>query len=106
MKFVGFAIKGAFLTGALTAGAFLTGAVIGNLVKKENVNHKDLFYMREDNIYFYSNGWNYKAIYSLLIGFIFSFSILWNYNLQDIKTFSWIIGFLVSFVLYYLLSDE
>ena len=76
------------------------------LVKKENVNHKDLFYMREDNIYFYSNGWNYKAIYSLLIGFIFSFSILWNYNLQDIKTFSWIIGFLVSFVLYYLLSDE
>ena len=76
------------------------------LVKKENVNHKDLFYMREDNIYFYSNGWNYKAIYSLLIGFIFSFSILWNYNLQDIKTFSWIIGFLVSFVVYYLLSDE
>ena len=76
------------------------------LVKKENVNHKDLFYMREDNIYFYSNGWNYKAIYSLLIGFIFSFSILWNYNLQDIKTFSWIIGFLVSFVIYYLLSDE
>ena len=76
------------------------------LVKKENVNHKDLFYMREDNIYFYSNGWNYKAIYSLLIGFIFSFSILWNYNLQDIKTFSWIIGSLVSFVIYYLLSDE
>ena len=76
------------------------------LVKKENVNHKDLFYMSEDNIYFYSNGWNYKAIYSLLIGFIFSFSILWNYSLQDIKTFSWIIGFLVSFVIYYLLRDE
>ena len=62
--------------------------------------------MRENNIYFYSNGWNYKAIYALLIGFIFSFSILWNYSLQDIKTFSWIIGSLVSFVIYYLLSDE
>ena len=77
-----------------------------DLVKKEKVNHKDLFYMRENNIYFYSNGWNYKAIYALLIGFIFSFSILWNYSLQDIKTFSWIIGSLVSFVIYYLLNNE
>ena len=76
------------------------------LIKGENVNHKDLFYMREDNIYYYSNGWNYKAIYALIIGFIFSFSILWNYNLQDIKTFSWIIGSLVSFVIYYLLNNE
>ena len=84
------------------------GVIIADyyLVKKEKVNHKDLFYMRENNIYFYSNGWNYKAIYALLIGFIFSFSILWNYNLQDIKTFSWIIGSLVSFVIYYLLNNE
>ena len=29
MKIIGFAIKSAFLTGALTAGAFLTGAAIG-----------------------------------------------------------------------------
>ena len=40
MKFVSFAIKSAFLTGALTAGAFLTGAVIGSFVKKEKIIEK------------------------------------------------------------------
>ncbi len=35
MRIVSFAIKSAFLTGALTAGAFITGATIGMLVNKE-----------------------------------------------------------------------
>ncbi len=76
------------------------------LIKKETVNHKDLFYFRENNIYHYSNGWNYKALYSMLIGFIFSFSILWNYSLADMKSFSWIIGFFISYIIYYFLNKE
>ena len=35
MKLLGFAVKSAFITGALTAGAFLTGATIGVLLNKE-----------------------------------------------------------------------
>ena len=35
MKLINFAIKSAFVTGALTAGAFITGATIGMLVNKE-----------------------------------------------------------------------
>jgi len=76
------------------------------LVKKEKVNHKDLFFLREGNEYMYASGWNYKALYSLLIGFIFSFSLLWNINFSDIKSFSWIIGFVVSFFIYYLLNEK
>ena len=75
-------------------------------IKKEKIDHKDLFFDREGNIYFYSNGWNYKSLYALIIGFIFSFSILWNYSFHDIKTFSWIIGSLVSFLIYYLLNNK
>ena len=75
-------------------------------VKKEKIDHKDLFYIRKNNIYYYSNGWNYKSLYALTVGYIFSFSILWNYSLNDIKTFSWIIGFLISFVIYYLLNNR
>ena len=84
------------------------GVIIADyyFVKREEINHKDLFFDRENNIYFYSNGWNYKALYSLIIGFIFSFSILWNYSFQDIKTFSWLIGSLISFLIYYLLNNK
>jgi len=84
------------------------GVIIADyyFVKKEKIDHKDLFFYRENNIYFYSNGWNYKALYSLTIGFIFSFSVLWNYSFQDIKTFSWIIGSLISFLIYYLLNNK
>ena len=84
------------------------GIVIADyyFIKKEKIDHKDLFFDRENNIYFYSHGWNYKSLYSLIIGFIFSFSILWNYSFQDIKTFSWIFGSLVSFLIYYLLNNK
>ena len=84
------------------------GVIIADyyLVKKEKVNHKDLFFLRDENEYLYSKGWNLKAIYSIIIGFIFSFSLLWNNNLSDIKSFSWIIGFVVSYFLYYLLNEK
>ena len=84
------------------------GVIIADyyFVKKETINHKDLFYMRENNLYYYSNGWNYKSLYALLIGFVFSFSIIWNYSFQNFVTFSWLIGSFVSFIIYYLLNNK
>ena len=40
MKLIGFAIKSAFLTGALTAGAFITGAAIGLSINKDKAIEK------------------------------------------------------------------
>ena len=40
MTILNFAIKSAFITGALTAGAFLTGAAIGLLVNKDKAIDK------------------------------------------------------------------
>lgn len=40
MTILNFAIKSAFITGALTAGAFLTGASIGLLVNKDKAIDK------------------------------------------------------------------
>ncbi len=84
------------------------GVIIADyyLVKREKVNHKDLFFIRLENEYIYSGGWNYKAVYAVLIGFIFSFSIIWNTNFEDFKTYSWIIGFVVSYIMYYLLNEK
>ena len=75
-------------------------------VRKEKINYKDLFFIRPGNEYIYSGGWNYKGLYATLIGFVFSFSIIWNINFVDFKTFSWIIGFVVSYIMYYLLNEK
>ncbi len=37
MKILNFAIKSAFVTGALTAGAFITGAAIGTFLNKDKI---------------------------------------------------------------------
>ena len=84
------------------------GVVIADFyfVKKQKINHKELFYPKENSEYIYSSGWNYKAMYSLVIGFIFSASTIWNSNLTSLQSFGWIIGAFVSFVIYYLLAKK
>ena len=75
-------------------------------IKKQKINHKELFYPKENTEYIYSSGWNYKAIYSLIIGYIFSASTIWNVNLTPLESFGWIIGALISFILYFLLNND
>ncbi len=76
------------------------------LVKKQKINHKELFYPTETTEYIYSNGWNYKAIYSLIIGFIFAASTIWNESLVSFQTYGWILGAFVSYVIYYFINNE
>ena len=75
-------------------------------VKQQKINHKELFYPKDNTEYVYSAGWNYKANYSLIIGFIFSASTIWNPNLVFLESFGWIIGAFISFVLYVLLNND
>ena len=75
-------------------------------IKKQKVNHKELFYPIESTVYIYSSGWNYKAIYSLVIGFIFSASTIWNSSLSFLQSFGWIVGAIVSWIIYYLLVKK
>ena len=75
-------------------------------IKKQKINHKELFYPNEKTEYIYSNGWNLKAIYSLIIGFIFSASTLWNVSLISFQSFGWIIGAFITWITYYLLAKK
>ena len=91
-----------------TFGAFfgpLFGVIVVDyyLVKKTNLNSKDIFSSERNDLYFYSNGWHIKAIYSIVLGFIFSASTIWNESLMNFHSFSWIIGAFVSSLTYYLL---
>ena len=94
-----------------TFGAFfgpLFGIIVADyyLIQKENLSNKDLYSDNKDSSYYYSGGWHIKGIYSLIIGFIFSASTIWNTNLMFLQSFAWIIGAFVSWITYYLLAKK
>ena len=76
------------------------------LIKESNLSNKDLYLPESKSIYYYSNGWHIKAIYSLALGFIFSASTIWNVNLMFLQSYAWIIGAIVSSLTYYLLAKK
>ena len=93
-----------------TIGSFfgpIFGIIVADifLIKKNNLDGKDFFNSKQNSAYFYSNGWQLKSLYALFIGFIFAASTIWNVNLNFLQSFSWIIGGLISLIIYYLLSD-
>ena len=94
-----------------TFGAFF-GPIFGimiidyYIIKNQTINNKDIFSSLNDSVYYYSNGWQLKGIYSLLIGFIFASSTIWNGNLTFLQTYAWLIGALSSSIVYYLLASK
>ena len=94
-----------------TFGAFfgpLFGVMVIDyyLVKKTNLDNKDIFSLENNGLYFYSNGWHIKAIYSIVLGFIFAASTIWNESLMNFYSYSWMIGAFVSSFTYYLLISK
>ena len=57
------------------------------LIKKNYLSNKDIFTLNNDGLYFYSNGWHVKAIYALVLGFVFSASTIWNQNLMHFHSY-------------------
>jgi nucleobase:cation symporter-1, NCS1 family len=76
------------------------------IIKKKEIINKDIFSSTKNSSYYYSNGWHIKAIYSLVIGFIFSAATIWNADFRFLQSFSWIIGALMSSITYYLLANR
>ena len=94
-----------------TIGAFF-GPLFGVMVidfyfvKKTNLDNESIFSLKTNGSYFYFNGWHIKAIYSLILGFIFAASTIWNESLMNFHSFSWIIGAFISSLTYYLLASK
>ena len=76
------------------------------LIKKSYLDNKDIYSSDKDSLYFYSKGWHFKAIYSLILGFIFSASTIWNESLMNFQSYSWIIGASISSLIYYLVTNK
>ncbi len=94
-----------------TIGAFfgpLFGLMIADfyIIKKEKIVNKDIYSLERGGSYYYSGGWHIKGVYSLILGFIFSASTIWNTNLMFLQSYSWIIGALVAAFVYFLLARK
>ena len=76
------------------------------LINKGNLINKDIHSLESDGAYHFSGGWHIKGIYSLVIGFIFSASTIWNFNLMFLQSYSWIIGAFASSLAYYFLAKK
>ena len=86
----------------------LFGVMIADyyLIKSQFISNKDIYSTEDKGIYYFSNGWHIKGLYSLLVGFIFSASTIWNSNLMFLQSFAWIIGAIISLIIYYLLTKK
>tara|TARA_Y100000992_G_C21234967_1_gene477526 strand:+ start:61 stop:1227 length:1167 start_codon:yes stop_codon:yes gene_type:complete len=75
-------------------------------VQKGNLNNKDIYSLERDGSYYYTGGWHIKGVYSLILGFIFSASTIWNSNLMFLQSYSWAIGGIVAGFIYFLLAKK
>ena len=94
-----------------TLGAFfgpLFGIMIVDFyfIKRESLINKDIYSLETNGAYFYSGGWHIKGVYSLILGFIFSASTIWNFNLMFLQSYSWIIGAFIASLSYFLLARK
>ena len=76
------------------------------LVKNKELINKDIYSLEKNGAYYYTGGWHLKGVYSLILGFIFSASTIWNSNLMFLQSYSWMIGAFISGFVYYLLARE
>ncbi len=84
------------------------GIVIADyyFIKKKVLVNKDIFSSNKDSAYYFSGGWHIRAIFSLIIAFIFSAATIWNAELRYLQSFSWLIGATMGFIMYYLVSKK
>ena len=86
----------------------LFGIIVADyyLIKSQSISNKDIYSTEASGIYYFTSGWHIKGLYSLLVGFIFSASTIWNPNLMFLQSFAWIMGAIISLITYYLLTKK
>ena len=75
-------------------------------IQKGNLNNKDIYSLENNGSYYYTGGWHLKGVYSVILGFIFSASTIWNSYFMFLQSYSWIIGATIGGLTYYLLAKK
>ncbi|WP_011579682.1 MULTISPECIES: NCS1 family nucleobase:cation symporter-1 [Chelativorans] len=80
-----------------TLGAFLAplyGILVADyyIVRRKNISVDDLFSSDPSGPYFYTGGWNQKAIIAFAIPAVFSVATVWIPALSQLSGYGWVIG--------------
>ena len=94
-----------------TFGSFfgpISGVMIVDyyMINQSSVNVKDIHISSPKSSFYFTRGWHLKAVYSVIIGFIFASSTIWNSNLMFLQSYAWIIGLVSAGFVYYLLGKK
>ena len=100
----------AYIFGWLVGYSSFLGPIAGVLIcdyfiiKKQKLNVRDL-YVRNGE-YEFTNGFNLKAIYSLIAGVLVALIGLVVPSLRELYDYAWFVGFLVAFVVYLIIMKS
>jgi NCS1 family nucleobase:cation symporter-1 len=100
----------AYIFGWLVGYSGLLGPIAGVmiadyfLVRHAELNVEDLY--RENGVYRYSNGFNFRAIWALLAGIVVALIGLVYSPLAFLYQYAWFVGFIVSGAVYYALMRD
>lgn len=92
--------------GALLAPVYGIMVTDYYMVKKGSLDIQQLFSTSENDPYFYSKGWNRRALFAFALPAIFSISTVWLPNLEFLSGFSWIIGALLGGMIYFFIMKN
>lgn len=73
------------------------------LIQKQQLNVQHLFSAEPGTAYYYSKGWNLRALAAFGLAAIFSISTVWAPELRGLTGYAWILGAALGAALHYLL---
>ncbi|WP_217476215.1 NCS1 family nucleobase:cation symporter-1 [Stutzerimonas stutzeri] len=94
-----------------TLGAVLAplyGIIVADyyLVRRQRLDVQQLFSSEPSAAYYFSAGWNRKAIIAFGISSVFSVASVWMPGMESLSGFAWLLGALFGAVVHYLLMRK
>ncbi|WP_196776937.1 NCS1 family nucleobase:cation symporter-1 [Haloechinothrix halophila] len=71
------------------------------LLRKQRLRVQELFSAKPDGTYYYTKGWNLKALAAFGIASVFSIATVWVPALEDMTGFAWLIGAAIGALLHF-----
>ncbi|MBB1024648.1 NCS1 family nucleobase:cation symporter-1 [Dietzia sp. DQ12-76] len=87
--------------GAILAPLYGVLVVDYYIVRRKHVRTEDMFSMNSDGPYYYTRGWNVRALVAVALAAVFAISAVWVPALGMLSGFAWVIGALIGGVLYW-----
>ena len=86
----------------------LYGIIVADyyLIRKQQLNVQDLFSAEPGSTYYFSAGWNRKAIIAFGISSLFSVASVWTPGLESLSGFAWLLGALLGGIVHYMLMRK